>query len=195
MSFVDSTKLGVQAHSFGGWETNYLVTHSHIFAVACAAAGVSDQISDFNSLADGGGSFPASYLELVNPGDPYGRGVTPSTRPELYEENSPVLAAEDESTPLLIVAGNLDEAVPLRQGIEMYLAMRRAGKTTWLLQYEDDGHILSGKNSIDYTIRLKQFFDYYLKGAPPPVWMTRGVPAAEKGIDNGLELDTSGRVP
>jgi dipeptidyl aminopeptidase/acylaminoacyl peptidase len=195
LPFVDSTRLGLQGHSFAGWETNYLVTHSHIFAAACTAAGFSDQISGYYQLAEAGGLFPASYLEIVNPGEPYGLGVTPSTRPDLYEENSPVLAVEAESTPLLIVAGNLDEATPFRQGLEMYLAMRRAGKKTWLLQYEDDGHILSGKNSIDYTVRLKQFFDYYLKGCLPPFWMTRGIPASLKGRDLGFSLDTSGAQP
>jgi dipeptidyl aminopeptidase/acylaminoacyl peptidase len=141
------------------------------------------------------GLHPANYIELSNPGDPYGPGVTPSTRPDLYEENSPVLAVENASTPLLIVVGNQDPVVPFGQGLEMYLAMRRAGKKAWLLQYENDGHILSGDDAKDYTIRLKQFFDYYLKSSPAPVWMTKGIPAYLKGRDTGFEFDTSGAKP
>jgi hypothetical protein len=43
--------------------------------------------------------------------------------------------------------------------------------------------------------RKAQFFDYYLKGSPPPKWMTEGIPARLKGVDSGLELDTRGAVP
>jgi dipeptidyl aminopeptidase/acylaminoacyl peptidase len=192
--FIDSTKMGIQGHSFAGWETDYLVTHSHIFAAACAAAGVSDQISNFNELANGS-LFPASYLEIANPGHPYGPGVTPFTEPELYEENSPVLGVGNASTPLLLIAGDHDGSTPLGQDLEMYLAMRRAGKKVWLLEYKKGGHTLLGNDGKDFTIRMKQFFDYYLKGNPPPVWMTRGVPASLKGIDTGFEIDTSGAKP
>jgi dipeptidyl aminopeptidase/acylaminoacyl peptidase len=196
LPYVDSTKMGLQGHSFAGWETDYLITHSNIFAAACAVAGVSDQISNFNELATAGeGLFPAEYLETSNPGAPYGRGATPSTRPDLYEKNSPVLAVENATTPLLLVGGNLDGAVPFRQDLEMYLAMRRAGKRVWLLQYEKGNHALAGDMAKDFTIRLKQFFDYYLKDDSPPVWMTKGVRAVDKGIKTGLELDTSGALP
>jgi dienelactone hydrolase len=195
LPFVDSTKMGLNGHSFAGWETNYLVTHSHVFAAACAVSGVADQISNFNELSGAGSLFPASYLEIINPGDPYGAGMTPSTRPDLYEDNSPVLAVENASTPLLVASGNLDEGVPIDQDIEMYLAMRRAGKKVWLLQYEKDGHSFFGKNAKDYTVRVKQFFDYYLKGSPPPIWMTVGRAADLKGIDDGLGIDSSGKIP
>jgi dipeptidyl aminopeptidase/acylaminoacyl peptidase len=193
--YIDSTKMGLQGHSFAGWETDYLVTHSNIFAAACAAAGTSDQISDFNELAGVNGLYPAAYWEMTNPGAPYGKGATPSTRPDLYENNSPVLAVESATAPLLLVGGNLDPVVPFRQDLEMYLAMRRAGKRVWLLQYEKGSHALAGDMAKDYTIRLKQFFDYYLKDDSPPVWMTKGVRAADKGIKTGLELDTSGALP
>lgn len=64
-----------------------------------------------------------------------------------------------------------------------------------MLQYDDGDHEVSGNSAADYEVRATQFFDHYLKGAPPPKWMTEGIPAAMKGIDSGLELDKSGRVP
>jgi hypothetical protein len=36
---------------------------------------------------------------------------------------------------------------------------------------------------------MEQFFDHYLMDAPMPRWMKRGVPALEKGILQGMELD------
>ena len=44
------------------------------------------------------------------------------------------------------------------------------------------------QNRVDFNIRMAQFFDYYLKGAQKPMWMERGVPAIEKGINQGYEL-------
>jgi dipeptidyl aminopeptidase/acylaminoacyl peptidase len=175
MSWIDSTKLGLQGHSFGGWETNHLITHTTVFAAACEAAGVSDQVSAYNQL-DGFGSARQIFYEQYSQGSPYGKGVTPWTHPELYIANSPVFFAGNVTTPLLIMHGVEDKAVPFAQAIEMYLALKRAGKKVWLLEYEKAGHVLhNDAKAMDFTIRMKQFFDYYLKGSKPPSWMTTGV--------------------
>jgi hypothetical protein len=60
-----------------------------------------------------------------------------------------------------------------------------------MLQYDKWGHGLQGKEAMDYTIRLTQFFDHYLKDAPPPQWMTKGIPARLKGVETGYQLDKS----
>ncbi len=49
-----------------------------------------------------------------------------------------------------------------------------------MLQYDDGDHELSGTAAEDFTIRLTQFYDHYLKGKPAPVWMTKGIPANKK---------------
>jgi dienelactone hydrolase len=192
LPYIDSTKMGLQGHSFGGFETNYLVTHSNIFAAACSAAGVSDVVSQYDQTR---ADVNQEYEEEASNGAPYGIGVTPWTRPDLYIGDSPIFSVVQITTPLLIMHGDEDANVPYAQALEMYYAMRRAGKKVWLLQYENATHILSGNDAKDYTIRMKQFFDYYLKGALPPVWMTRGISAKLKGIDDGLEYDTSGAKP
>jgi dipeptidyl aminopeptidase/acylaminoacyl peptidase len=62
------------------------------------------------------------------------------------------------------------------QSAELYMALRRLGKKVWMLQYEGEGHaLMQRKNALDFTIRLTQFFDYYLKDAPPPAWMNEDV--------------------
>jgi len=63
-------------------------------------------------------------------------------------------------------------------------------KPVWLLVYNDEAHNLrKNKNRQDLSIRMMQFFDHYLKGAPAPKWMTEGVPAIRKGKDFGYELE------
>ena len=90
---------------------------------------------------------------------------------------SPVFHVRHIKTPLLIEFGDQDEAVPWQQGIELYLAMRRLGKDVVFLQYRGEPHHLKQyPNKLDYSIKMKQFFDHYLKGEPAPAWMTEGVP-------------------
>ena len=82
-----------------------------------------------------------------------------------------------------------DGHVPWYQGIELFVAMRRLGKPSWMLNYNGEPHWpLKRQNQIDFNIRMMQFFDHYLKEAPIPTWMENGVPAVEKGINLGYEL-------
>ena len=107
----------------------------------------------------------------------------------LYIENSALFAADKINTPVLILHNDNDEAVPWSQGVEFFTALRRLGKKVWMLQYDNEKHSLKNYvNAYDYTIRLAQFMDHFLKDAPMPVWMKYGVPARMKGIDSGLEL-------
>ncbi|WPQ63374.1 prolyl oligopeptidase family serine peptidase [Chitinophaga sancti] len=180
--WIDTTKMGLQGHSFSGFETNYIITHSNRFAAAVAGSSLSDFISDYNSIMGGGQSRQFFFEDSQNR-----IGATLWERPDLYIENSPVLFADKVTTPLLLMSNKDDGIVPFTQGMEMFLSLRRLQKKVWLLQYDGEGHhVLIPKNTIDYTRRMTQFFDHYLKGAPEPRWMRDGIPAKMKGIDGGF---------
>jgi dienelactone hydrolase len=192
LPFVDSKRMGIQGHSFGGHETNYIVTRTGLFAAAAEFAGVTDPLSNFLTLAP--------FLSDIEHEDKLSRtetmaGATPWERPDLYQAGSPVLHADRITTPLLMTHNMRDNQIQWRQGVELYMALRRLGKRVWMLQYDEGTHALFGRDALDYTLRLTQFFDHYLKNAPPPRWMTEGIPARLKGIVTGLELDASGKVP
>ena len=73
--------------------------------------------------------------------------------------------------------------------VSMFNALRRMGKRSWMLQYDSETHIMRGeKNTKDFTTRLTQFLDHYLKDSACPRWMLYGVPAAEKGNPDALKL-------
>jgi dienelactone hydrolase len=184
--YVDKSKIGLQGHSWGAYETNYIITHSRLFAAAMSACGVSDLISNYGSIRANGESAHIYYESQA------GRiGATLWQSPRLYMENSPVLLADKVCTPLLMVANKNDGAVPYEQGVEFFTDLRRLGKKVWMLQYDGVGHTIDGKAREDLSIRMSQFFNYYLKGGPAPVWMTAGVPARLKGVVSGLEIDSS----
>ncbi|HBI87386.1 MAG TPA: peptidase S9, partial [Sphingobacterium sp.] len=116
-------------------------------------------------------------------------GKTLWEAPELYIENSPLFHLDKVKTPVVIMANDNDGAVPWYQGIEMFTALRRLNKPVWMLNYNGDEHnLILRQNRKDIQIREQQFFDHFLKGAPAPSWMKKGVPATEKGIDWGFEL-------
>jgi methyl-accepting chemotaxis protein len=77
-----------------------------------------------------------------------------------------------------------DDAVPWEQGIELFLALRRHGKTAWLFNYNRELHGLRRRaDQQDFTLRMWQFFDHYLRGAPAPEWMTQGIPYLDRDAE------------
>jgi len=186
-SWVDSTRMGIQGHSFGGYETNYLVTHTNIFAAAMSSSGFSNLISWYGSVAPGQGFSLQHFGEVGQTRI----GYTLWQNPDLYIKNSPIFHADKVTTPLLMMNNREDGIVPFAQGVEFFTALRRLGKKVWMLQYDGGAHSVYNKEAVDYTTRMTQFFDHYLKGAPAPKWLTEGIPARLKGIANGLEFDTS----
>jgi dienelactone hydrolase len=190
--YISATKMGIQGHSFGGFETNYIITHSGLFAAAMSASSMSDFISCYGSILSlRDGTSRQRQYEINH--DAMGASLWQS--PDLYIENSPVLVADEITTPVLMMNNIGDSDVPFAQGIEFFTALRRLGKRAWMLQYDGGDHMVSGKQAEDLTIRMKQFFDHYLMDKPAPKWMTRGIPAKMKGIDDGLEPDYEIKTP
>lgn len=185
-NYVDRKRMGLQAHSFGAAELNYIITKTKLFSAAAEFAGVSDPLNNFLTLTPFLAPFEHSNkLSRTEQTE----GFTPWERPDLYFKASTVLNANKITTPLLITHNKNDNQIQWRLGLELYMALRRLGKKTWMLQYDNDEHSLSLQNSIDYTIRLTEFFDHYLLNKRPPKWMTIGVPTYLKGKDSRFDID------
>ncbi len=183
--FVDKDNIGVQGHSWGGYQIAYLVTRTDIFKAAEAGAVVPNMISAYGGIRWWSGLVRQFQYEHTQSRI----GGTPWEYPARYVENSPIFNIDKINTPLLIMHNDEDGHVPWYQGIEFFTALRRLQKPSWFLNYNGEPHWpLKRQNRKDFNVRMAQFFDHYLKGAPKPVWMVRGVPAIEKGINQGLEL-------
>ncbi len=186
LSFVDTNAIGMQGHSFGGYEVNFLITHSNRLAAACAAAAPSNLVSGYGGLSHGN-NFRHSIFETGQ----MRIGSTLWENIDVYIKNSPVFFADKITAPLLIMHNPKDDAVPYSEGLQMFCALKRLNKPVWLLTYEDEGHTINKEvNQIDYTLRMKQFFDHYLKGKHPPRWMTTEnlLNVNVKDYINGLNL-------
>src|SRR5206468_2607357 len=51
--WIDRHKLGLQGHSFGGYETNYIITRTNIFSASASSAGTTNLISEYGQLFGG----------------------------------------------------------------------------------------------------------------------------------------------
>jgi len=110
-------------------------------------------------------------------------------KPVHYIQNSPIFFVPKIETPVLMLHNDEDGAVPWYQGIEFFVALRRLGKPAWLLNYNGENHGLGKRpNQVDFTIRVSQYYNHFLKGEPAPEWMVKGIPAVEKGINDGYKL-------
>ncbi|MCC7318734.1 MAG: S9 family peptidase [Bacteroidales bacterium] len=180
---IDVNRMGLQGQSWGGYQTAWLVTRTNLFKAAMAGAPVSNMTSAYGGIRwESGMSRAFQYEEGQSR-----IGATLWENQQAYIENSPLFYADRVSTPLLIMANDNDGAVPWYQGIEYFSALRRLGKPSWMLVYNNAPHNLSRRaDAMDLTVRMQQFFDHYLQGDTMPFWMKEGVPALKKGKVRGF---------
>jgi acetyl esterase/lipase len=170
---VDQGRVGLQGHSWGGYQTAFLVTQTDAFKAAVAGAPLTNLVSMYSSIywnvgmanqpifESSQGRFTSGYCDNL----------------ECYLRNSPVIHAKNVKTPLMILHNDKDGAVDFNQGIEYFNTLRRLQKPVIMLQYKGENHGLAkNANRKDYSIRMKEFFDHYLMDKPAPDWLKEGVP-------------------
>lgn len=170
---VDEERVGLHGHSWGGYQSSFLATQTNAFKAIVTGAPLTNMISMYGAnywnsgVANGAifedmqGRFSSHYLDV----------------PEAYTRNSPVLFADKVQTPMVILHNDKDGAVDWNQGVEYYNILRRLGKEVVMLQYVGENHgVVNAANRKDYTVRMKEFFDHYLKGEQAPDWWQEGVP-------------------
>jgi dipeptidyl aminopeptidase/acylaminoacyl peptidase len=175
--FVNENAIGIQGHSWGGYQIAYMITQTNRFKAVAAGAPVSNMTSAYSGIRWGSGLPRQFQYERTQSRI----GGTLWQYPMRFVENSPVFMADRVQTPLLMLHNDQDDAVPWYQGIEYFLALRRLGKEVYMFNYNGELHGLRKKaNQKDYTMRMQQFFDHHLKGAPKPDWMAKGIPFLDR---------------
>jgi dipeptidyl aminopeptidase/acylaminoacyl peptidase len=171
---VDPARVGMQGHSWGGYQTAFAVTQTNAFKAAIAGAPLTDMVSMYSSIYWNTGSTNQTIFESSQ-----GRftGGYWGDNTEAYIRNSPVYHAQNVQTPLIILSNDKDGAVDHTQAIEYFNTLRRLQKPVIMLEYKGENHGLAKpENKKDYTARMKEFFDFYLMDKPEPKWMKDGVP-------------------
>ncbi|MCS5490544.1 S9 family peptidase [Algoriphagus limi] len=169
---IDENNIGIHGHSWGGYQTSFLITQTDMFKAAAAGAPLTNMISMYDLIYWNSGSGNMSIFEASQ-----GRfRGGPWENWEAYERNSPVYHVKNVKTPLLMLHNDKDGAVDFTQGIEYYSALRRLKKPVVLVQYKGENHGLSKlENRKDYSVRMMEFFNHHLKGEAAPEWLEKGV--------------------
>jgi dipeptidyl aminopeptidase/acylaminoacyl peptidase len=175
---VDSARVGHVGHSWGGYEATFLPTRTHVFAATVAGAPITNFLSFAGAIHWTPGIAELDHWETgqARMDVPYWEDM------DAYLRNSPAAKVHELRTPILMEVGDADGTVDWHQGIEFYNFARRAGRKDFiLLVYPGEDHGLRKKeNQIDYHRRINEWFGHYLKGEPPPKWMTDGVTWLER---------------
>jgi len=177
LGYADPERIGLQGHSWGGYESSFILTQTDMFACVVTGAPLTNLISMHNVVYKRTGNFNGPIIQWSQ-----GRmGVSPWEDMELYRSQSPIHHAEKITTPFMILHGTADGAVDFTQGVEYYQTARRLGKEVIMLVYPDEPHHLRVEaNQKDFQIRMKQYFDHFLKDVEAPAWMRNGVKHLDK---------------
>ena len=177
MGFVDENAIGIQGHSWGGYQIAYMITQTNKFKAAAPGALVANMFSAYNGVRWGTGLPRQFQYERTQSRI----GATPWDATDKFMENSPLFYVKNVKTPVLMIHNDNDDAVPWYQGIEFYLSLRRLNKEVYFFNYNGEPHGLRKRqNQKDYARRMKEFFDHKLKGAPAPDWMQKGIPYLQR---------------
>ena len=176
--YIDPARIGIQGHSWGGYQITYMITQTNLFRAVQAGASVSNMISAYGGIRWESGMVRQFQYEKTQ--SRIGKPLWDA--PLQYIENSPIFWVDKINTPYLTIHNDADGAVPWYQGIEFNMAMRRLGKEAYMFNYNGQGHGLSNRDYMKHwTVHMDEFFDHYLLGKPRPGWMDKGVSYLERG--------------
>ncbi|MBX9869788.1 MAG: prolyl oligopeptidase family serine peptidase [Burkholderiaceae bacterium] len=178
MGFVDPQRVGIQGHSWGAYQINYMLTKTTLFHAAEAGASMANMVSGYGGIRWGTGLSRAFQYERGQSRI----GGTPWDSTKLFIENSPIFSINKVQTPYLTIHNDDDDAVPWYQAIEFFTALRHLQKEAYWFNYNGEKHGLRERDHIKhYTVHMAEFFDHYLLGIARPEWMDKPVPYLERG--------------
>jgi dipeptidyl aminopeptidase/acylaminoacyl peptidase len=151
---IDSKRIGIRGHSYGGYMTMWAETQTRRFAAAVAGAGLSDWLS-YYGLND--------IDEWMIPF--FGASVYDD--PAVYAKSDPMHFVKAVKTPTLILVGDRDGEVPMEQSVEWWHALETLHVPTELVVYPDEGHLfIKPADARDYSLRTLAWFEQWFAKAP-----------------------------
>lgn len=155
--WVDPARLGVMGGSYGGYLTNWIITHTDRFAAACTQRSISNLVS-FAGTSDIGPEFARDEF-----------GALPWTDEEFLMAKSPLRYVKAAKTPTLILHQEEDHRCPMEQAEQLYTALVCLGVPTKFVRFPGEGHDLlrtgQPRRRINRLHHIIDWFDRYLKPA------------------------------
>ncbi|WP_291914624.1 prolyl oligopeptidase family serine peptidase [Chitinophaga sp. CB10] len=182
MKEIDMERIGIAGCSYSGHTTDFILTQIKAFKAAVVSSAISNPISGYNMLVRNGPKNSA----YVSGQSRFGVGLYDD--PQRYINNNALLKADKIQTPLLLMHTTNDATCPFYDALEFFTALRNLNKKVWLLEYQKGSHGVSGNDIPDFSRRMREFFDHYLKQKPAPLWMTEKTDDPWNEIKNKLTV-------
>ena len=144
--FVDRDRMVAGGGSYGGFLASVLLGRPHPFKALVAHAAV---YNEFTQIAADYGAEKDRFFEFWE-------------KPEEFARYSPHTSAGNFNTPTLVIHGQLDQRVPVNQGIELFNTLQKRGVPSKLLYFPDENHwILKPQNSLFWYQTKKDWLEKY----------------------------------
>jgi dipeptidyl aminopeptidase/acylaminoacyl peptidase len=160
--WVDPNDLGVTGGSYGGYMTNWIVSHTKRFKAAVTLRSISNFISD-DGTRDGAYGHEDYFKGIVF--DDF----------DQYWDASPLKYARNVRTPTLILHSDNDFRVPIEQGEQWFRALQHYGVPSEIVFFPRENHNLTRTGEPKHLVESLNWqlywFDQYLNGnskAKPP---------------------------
>lgn len=152
---IDTKRLGIRGHSYGGYMTMWAETQTNRFAAAVAGAGLSDWRS-YYGLND----IDQWMIPFF--------GASVYDDPVVYAKSDPMHFVKAVKTPTLILVGDRDGEVPMEQSVEWWHALETFEVPTRLVVYANEGHaIMKPADARDYSLRSLEWFEEWFAKVTP----------------------------
>jgi dipeptidyl aminopeptidase/acylaminoacyl peptidase len=148
---IDGERMAVMGGSYGGYMTNWIITHTDRFKAAASYAGLSNLVSFYAT---------SLYQDLIH----VEFGGPPWEKHDILWDRSPLKYIKNAKTPTLILHGEADNDVHITQSEELYTALRYRGVETVFVRYPRQGHgATEPRQQVDILERELDWFDRHLK--------------------------------
>jgi len=153
--WLDKERLGITGLSYGGFMTNWVITHNDMFRTAISQNSISSWTAFFGT-SDIGFHFTPEQV-----------GGNPWSNLNTYVDKSPITYANRVDTPVLFVHSWNDYRCWIDQSIEFYTALKYLGKETQLAMFMEGPHTFRSVARMSLRKRryrvMLDWFDKYLK--------------------------------
>ncbi|WAA13032.1 alpha/beta hydrolase family protein [Fervidibacillus halotolerans] len=151
--FIDETRLGVTGGSYGGFMTNWIVSHTNRFKAAVTQRSISNWVS-FYGVSDIGYYFN-EWQHLVEKNDV-----------DALWNISPLAYVDKVETPLLILHSEKDYRCPIEQAEQLFIALKHRKKKVKFIRFPESNHELSRSGKPNLRVArleyIKGWFDEFL---------------------------------
>ncbi|MCL2498105.1 MAG: S9 family peptidase [Symbiobacteriaceae bacterium] len=152
---IDTANLGVTGASYGGFMTNWIVGQTDRFKAAITQASISNWVTFFGT-SDIGFNFCDNQ-----------HGANPLTDFDEMVKRSPLTYVKNVTTPLLIIHNEQDYRCPIEQGEQLFVSLKKLGKTVKMVRFNNANHGMSGSGvpalRVDRVNHILAWFNEYMK--------------------------------